>query len=107
MDLKMESKMKRFNEHVTCESVGPSAPPCLACESPSESVTSSDNNIDAPSDEDQDDGYSHHVVSVDVHQGSSRPRSLVQRHRQFSFTDSILEEIEGETSPSIPRHSTK
>ena len=109
--LQRDGQMKHFNDGLAGDSADPSAPPppYLASGSPCDSVTSSDNNLDAPSDDDDDeDGYNHHVVTVDVHHGTPLRRSVLHRRQEFSFTDSILEEIESDASPNKPKtHYTK
>jgi hypothetical protein len=105
--LKDDQKMKHFNDGLGCCSTAadPSAPPppYLNTGSPSESVDSYDNNTDAPhtsDDEEGEDGYHRHTVTVDVHHGSEFRRPPTRRLPEFSFSESILEEIESENSPN-------
>ena len=93
LDLKMDWKMKHLNRGVTAHaSAHPSAPPAPTGPSPSESFSSSDNNADTASDEEAE-GFGRHVVAVDVHHAASSAR------RDFSFTESLLQEIDSQPLP--------
>ena len=101
MDLKMETKMKHFNQELTGDHTSidtdpsaPPPPPYGTSVSPNHSFTSYDNNIDVTSDEEDDHLNSTRVVRVDVHSANSR--RTASQACEFSFTDSVLEYIESD-----------